>query len=63
MWGVAWNRRKRRSIARAKPGEVMIHVFAGSQRWKGVGQVVEVEKCRGVDLLGIVCSSTCWGGQ
>ena len=29
--GAPWNRRKRRTIARAKPGEVLLHVFSGAQ--------------------------------
>ena len=43
---VPWNRRKRRSVMRAKPGEVMIHVFSGEQKWKGPGRIVEVEKSK-----------------
>ena len=46
-----WNRRKRRSISRAKPGEVLVHLFAGQQRWRVNGPIVEVEKSRGSDLL------------
>ena len=49
--GVPWNRRRRRSIARATPGEVWLHIFSGVQRWKGPGTILEVDKCLGSDLL------------
>ena len=39
-----WNRRFRRSISRAKPGSVMVHMFAGTKCWKGIGNVVTVGK-------------------
>ena len=48
-----WNRRKRRSCMRARRGEVLVHLFAGEQRWKGQGLVVEVERSRGVDLMSV----------
>ena len=51
-----WNRRKRRSIMRAKPGEVLVHLFAGKQRWRGQGMVLEIEKSRGWIHR---CGSTC----
>ena len=51
--GVPWNHRRRRSIMRSKPGEVLLHIFAGQQKWKGPGFIVEVEKSRGADLLGV----------
>ena len=51
--GVPWNHRRRRSIMRSKSGEVLLHVFAGQQKWKGPGFIVEVEKSRGADLLGV----------
>ena len=50
-YGTPWNRRKRRSIQRSKPGEVLFHLFAGHQKWRCPGVVVEVEKSRGGDLL------------
>ena len=61
--GAPWNRRKRRSIARAKRGEVLLHLFAGSQRWRCPGRVVEVEKSRGSDLMspGVFQHVLCWG--
>ena len=37
-----WNRRKRRSIARAKPGEVMISCSNNSENWKGQGRTISV---------------------
>ena len=49
--GVPWNRRKRRAIGRAKPGEVLLHIFSGVQKWKGPGTVPGVDKCLGPDLL------------
>ena len=49
--GVPWNRRKRRTIARAKPGDVLLHVFSGVQKWRGPGIALEVDKCLGADLL------------
>ena len=52
LGGVPWNRRRRRTILRAKPGEVLLHLFSGSQNWKLPGLVVEVEKSKGCDLLG-----------
>ena len=60
--GVPWNRRKRRSVARARAGEVLIHIFSGRQRWKCQGLVVEVEKSRGADLLseGVFQHLLCW---
>ena len=35
--GVPWNRRKCRSVSRAKPGEVLLHLFSGVQKWNGPG--------------------------
>ena len=49
--GVPWNRRKRRSILKARRGEVLLHLFSGKQRWCGPGFIVEVEKSRGADVL------------
>ena len=49
--GVPWNRRKRRTIAQAKPGDVLLHVFSGVQKWRGPGIVLQVDKCLGSDLL------------
>ena len=49
--GVPWNRRVRRSVLKAKPGEVLLHLFSGQQRWKGPGRIIEVEKSKGADLL------------
>ena len=45
--GVPWNRRKRRSVSRAKPGEVLLYLFSGVQKWNGPGMVLEVDKCIG----------------
>ena len=49
--GTPWNHRRRRSILKAKPGEVLTHLFAGQQKWRVPGILVEVEKARGSDLL------------
>ena len=49
--GVPWNRRKRRSVSRAKPGEVLLHLFSGVQKWNGPGMVLEIDKCVGSDLM------------
>ena len=49
--GTPWNHRRRRSILKAKPGEVLIHLFAGQQKWRVPGILVEVEKARGSNLL------------
>ena len=49
--GTPWNRRRRRSVMRAKPQEVLLHLFSGEQRWHCPGIVVEVEKTKGADLL------------
>ena len=49
--GSPWNRRLRRTILRAKRGEVLVHLFSGQQRWKCKGIVVEVEKSKGADLM------------
>ena len=49
--GSPWNRRMRRSVLRSRRGEVLIHLFAGQQKWKCNGLVVEVEKARGSDLM------------
>ena len=61
--GVPWNRRKRRSVMRARAGEVLLHLFSGEQRWKGPGVVVEIEKSRGSDLMDeeIFGHVLCWG--
>ena len=39
-----WNRRKRRSIARAKPGEVMISCSNNPENWKGQGRTISVPR-------------------
>ena len=49
--GTPWNRRRRRSVMKAKPQEVLLHLFSGEQRWHCPGIVVEVEKTKGSDLL------------
>ena len=49
--GTPWNRRRRRSILRAKPQEVLLHLFSGQQRWSCPGIVVEIERARGADLM------------
>ena len=49
--GVPWNRRKRRTIARAKSGQVLLHLFSGVQKWQVPGIVLEVDKSKGADLL------------
>ena len=49
--GVPWNRRKRRTVIRARPGEVLLHLFSGQQKWRCPGILVEVEKSKGVDLM------------
>ena len=46
-----WNRRFRRSIRRAKPGSVMVHLFAKTKCWKGFGSVIEIGKTCQSDLL------------
>ena len=60
--GVPWNRRRRRSILKARSGEVMIHLFSGEQRWRGPGFIVEVEKSRGSDVLNerVYQHMLCW---
>ena len=49
--GTPWNRRKRRTVMRARPGEVLLHLFSGQQKWRCPGIMIEVEKSRGVDLM------------
>ena len=58
-----WNMRRRRTIARARAGEVLLHLFAGSQKWKCPGLVVEIEKSRGSDLMspGVFRHVLSWG--
>ena len=51
LQGSPWNRRKRRSIMRSRQGEVLVHLFAGMQKWKCKGIVLEVEKSKGADLM------------
>ena len=51
--GAPWNRRRRRSILRARKGEVLVHRFSGQHRWKCKGVVVEVEKSKGADLMSV----------
>ena len=51
LCGVPWNRRKRRSVWKASPRSVLVHLFSGAQRWKCSGPVIEVEKTRGADML------------
>ena len=63
--GVPWNRRKRRTITRAKPGDVLLHLFSGVQKWRGPGIVLEVDKSLGSDLLhaNVYQHLLCWGTQ
>ena len=49
--GTPWNRRRRRSILRAKPQQVLLHLFSGQQRWSCPGIVVEIERTQGADLM------------
>ena len=46
-----FNRRKRRSLLRST--NVLLHLFAGEQRWQAAGQAVllEIDIARGSDLL------------
>ena len=61
--GSPCNRRKGRTILKAKKGAVLLHLFAGNQRWNCPGVVVEVEKSKGGDLLstGVFQHVLCWG--
>ena len=46
-----WNRRLRRSIIKAKPGQLLLRFFAEGPRLRGPGRVVEVGRKFGSDLL------------
>ena len=49
--GVApWNRRLRRSVAREKPGTVLLRLNGSGAKWKGPGRVIELRKDFGSDL-------------
>ena len=46
-----WNRRFRRSIARSKPGSVLLHLFSETRSWKGFSRTVGIGKACQSDLM------------
>ncbi|CAE7521159.1 RE2 [Symbiodinium sp. CCMP2592] len=46
-----WNRRFRRSVARSKPGGILLHMFANKKSWKGFDRVISLGKDYQSDIL------------